>query len=213
MNLLKTMLLLSALGNGILMASNANARDPHISYSYVDLAYVYSEVDDVVPGVDMDGDGWLAGFSGAIHPNIHLFGSYSDQTFDLDLSGAPDIDGTGWDLGIGYNYSINEKTSIFARVAYVDVEAEASGISEDDNGYGLSAGIRYMLITDGIRASVLDGIEFGGSINYVDVDLGDDTSLGAGVLFHITPNVGIGLEGAWGDDESSYLAGVRLTFD
>ena len=214
MNLLKSTLLLSVLVNGALLVSNANAKDPHISYTYVDFGYVDTEFDDIVSGVDADGDGWGARFSAAIHPNVYLFGGYTDQTFDLDLSGAPDIDGTSWDLGVGYNYSINEKTSLFARVAYVDAKAEASGFSdEDDNGYGLGAGVRYMLVTDSIRASVLDGIEFQGGIDYVDLDLGDDTSLSAGVLFHINSFVGIGLEGSWGDDEASYVAGLRFTLD
>jgi hypothetical protein len=213
MNLLKSMLLLSVLVNGALLVSNANAKDPHISYTYVDVGYVYTEFDDIVSGVDADGDGWGVRASAAIHPNVYLFGGYTDQTFDLDISGAPDIDGTSWDLGVGYNYSINEKTSLFARAAYVDAEAESSGISEDDNGYGLGAGVRYMLVTDGIRASVLDGIEFQGGIDYVDLDLGDDTSLSAGVLFHVNSFLGIGLEGSWGDDEASYVAGLRFTLD
>ena len=214
MNLSKRILLLLVMINGVLLATSANARDAHISYNYVDLGWGYLEVDDVTPGVDADGNGPGIRFSGAIHPNIHLFGGYAYQDIDIDISGAPDIDWQIANLGIGYNYSFNEITSIFARADYVYARTEVSGNSEDEDGYGLSAGLRYMLITDGIRQSVLDGIEFQGSIDYVDLDeTGDNTSLGAGVLFHITPNVGLGIEGAWGNDDTRYLAGVRLTLD
>ncbi|MGV7235309.1 MAG: outer membrane beta-barrel protein [Nitrosomonadaceae bacterium] len=216
MNLSKRMVLLLVMISGGLLATSANARDAHISYNYVDLGWTYSEVDDVIPGVDADGNGPGIRFSGAIHPNIHLFGGYTYQDIDVDISGAPDIDGHTANLGIGYNYSFNKITSIFARADYVYARAEADEISveEDEDGFGLSAGLRYMLITDGIRQSVLDGIEFQGSIDYVDLDeTGDNTSLGAGVLFHITTNVGLGIAGSWGDDETSYVAGLRLTLD
>lgn len=199
---------------GSLAANSVDAREAHISYNYADLGWTYSEVDDVVPGLDADGNGPGIRFSGALHPNIHLFGGYTYQDIDLDISGAPDIDGSTWNLGVGYNYNFNKITSMFARVGYVYAEVDADGLSADEDGYGLSAGIRYMLITDGIRQSVFDGIEFQGSLDYVDLDdTGDETSIGAGVLLHVTPNVALGLEGSWGDDVSSYLAGVRLTFD
>ena len=214
MNILKGTLLLPALISGSLLVSTANARDAHISYNYADIGWTYSEADDVISGIDADGNGPGIRFSGALHPNVHLFGGYTYQDIDVDISGAPDVDGHTANLGLGYNYNFNKITSIFARADYIYARAEASGISESEDGFGLHAGLRYMLITDGIRQSVFDGIEFQGNIDYVDLDeTGDETSLGAGVLFHVTPNVGLGLAGSWGDDTSSYVAGVRLTFD
>ena len=207
MNLLKKILLLSALINGALLVSSVNANDPHISYTYVDAGYVYLDVDDV-DGFDVDGNGWGVTGSAAIHPNVYLFAGYSDVGVDFD------IDVTTWDAGVGLNFTVADKTSLFATVAYADGKAESGSISVDDNGYALGAGIRYMLITDGIRESVLGGIEFQGGIDYVDLnDFGDDTSLSAGVLFHVNSFVAIGLTGAWGSDTSGYGAGFRFTLD
>ena len=207
MSLTKYLLLLSVLVNGAFLVSSANAQDPDISYTYVDIGYVNMDADDVL-GVDVDGDGWGVRGSAAIHPNIHLIGGYSGIGLD------DDIDLTAWDVGIGYNYSVADNTSLFATVAYVDGEAEKGSFSEDDNGYALGAGVRYMLVTDFIRASVLDGIEFQGGIDYVDLgDIGDDTSLSAGVLFHVNSFLGIGIGGSWGSDVNSYVAGLRFTLD
>ena len=71
-----------------------------------------------------------------------------------------------------------------------------------------------MLANDFIRASVIDGIEFEGSIDYVDFDdIGDETSFSAGVLFHVNSFVGLGVQGSWGDDATTYVAGIRFTID
>ena len=210
MNLSKNVLLLSVLVNGVLLVSNANAKDPEISYSYVQGGYVWLDGDDdIVPGVDGDGDGWAVSGSAAIHPNIFLIAGYSKVDLD-DVN----VDIKTWDVGIGGNYTVAEKTSIYATAAYADGKAEGYGESIDENGYALGAGVRYMLVTDFIRASVLDGIEFEGSIDYVDFDdIGDDTSFSAGVLFHVNSFVGLGVQGSWGDDANTYVAGIRFTID
>ena len=208
MNRLNNILLLSMLVNGAFLVSSANAKDPHISYNYVDAGYLYLEADDAVYGADADGDGWDVKGSGAVHPNIHLFAGYSEVGLDFD------VDLTMWEAGIGYNYSIADKTSLFATVAYADAKAESGSVSDDDNGYALGVGVRHMLVTDYIRASAIDGIEFLGGVDYADYgDLGEETAFSAGVLFHVNSFLGIGLEGAWGGDTTSYFAGLRFTLD
>jgi len=207
MRSLKNILLLSLLANGVILVSSAYAKDPEISYNYLQAGYAWFDADDIASGVDGDGDGWAVSGSAAIHPNIHLIAGYADASFD-DF----DVDLTTWEVGIGGNYTVAPKTSIFGTVAYADGKAKGYGESIDENGYALGAGIRYMLVTDFIRASVLDGIEFEGSIDYVDFDdIGDDTSFSAGVLFHINSFVGLGIGGTWGNDVNSYVAGIRFT--
>jgi hypothetical protein len=210
MNLVKNVLLLSVLVNGVLLVSSANAQDPKISYSYVEGGYVWLDGDDdIVPGVDSDGDGWAVKGSAAIHPNIFLIADYTKV--DLD---DVDIDLKTWEVGIGGNYTVARNTSIFGTVAYANGKGKGYGESVDDDGYALGAGVRYMLVNDFIRASVLDGIEFEGGIDYVDLDdFGDDTSFSAGVLFHVNSFVGLGVQGSWGDDANTYVAGIRFTID
>lgn len=192
---------------GAFICTNTYSSDAEITYNYVDLAYVNTDVDDALPGVDVDGDGGAIRFSGSVHPNVHLFGEYSQV--DLDFG----VDVTTWQVGVGYNHSLADYTDLFATVAYADAEVEASGVSFDDDGYALGAGIRHMFVNDQIRASVLDGIELLGRLNYVDLDdSGDDTSGTAGILFHFDPVLAVGIEGTWSDDVTSYALGVRLMY-
>lgn len=207
MNLARNRLLLASLLGGSVMCSGASGSDAVISYNYVDIGYLNTDIDHVVPGTDVDGDGAGIRFSYAAHPNVHLFAGYSQVNLDYD------VDLTMWEAGIGYNTSIAENTDFFATLAYEDVEAESGNLSADDNGYGLGAGLRYMIVNDQIRASVLDGIELKGQLNYVDLDdSGDDTSLNAGILFHFDPVLAVGIEGTWGDDVTTYTAGIRIIY-
>lgn len=198
---------------GLLICNNANSGnlsngDLDISYRYLELGYVNIDTDDVLPGIDADADGFGIRFSTALHPNVHMFASYS--SVDTDNF---DIDVTTWEAGLGYNHDIAEKTDIVLTVGYGYADADANNVDVDDSGYSLGAGLRHMVINDFIRASVLDGIELKGQVDYVDFDdFGDDTSLTAGMLFHFNPAFSLGIEGTWGDDASGYAAGIRYTY-
>ena len=209
---LRDILMSAVLLGGISICTNAysggtSSDDSDISYRYLELGYVNIDIDDVLPGINADGEGGGIRFSIPVHPNVHLFAGYTDVNFDFD------VDVTTWTAGVGYNYSVADKTDIVARVGYADGKERSGGVSVDDNGYALGIGLRHMLVSDYIRASVLDGIELQGHVDYVDFDdFGDDTTLTAGALFHFNPVIAVGIEGTWGSDSSGYVAGVRLKF-
>ena len=71
MNLVKNKLLFVILSGGIFISTNATSSDAVITYNYVDLGYVSTDIDDVLPGVDVDGDGGAIRISGSVHPNVH----------------------------------------------------------------------------------------------------------------------------------------------
>lgn len=124
----------------------ASAADGRLSYNFVQGNYVATKTDSG------DADGWGLNGSVAVHPNVHLFGSYANQR----------IDGSRFDfdqlrLGAGYNAAISPKTDFVANVAYDKVDF-GGGFSGD--GYSLEAGVRSALAPN-IEASALLGFEDG----------------------------------------------------
>jgi opacity protein-like surface antigen len=208
----KGKLQLSLLLSGLVLGVGASGQslageDLDLGYRYIEFGYMEVDYDDVLPGVNADGEGGGVSLSLPLHPNVHLIAGYSDLNLDFD------VDVTGWQAGLGYNHAIADKTDIVMTVAYVDAEAKSSGITVDDSGYALGVGFRHMIVNDSIRASVLEGIELNGNVSYVDLDdSGDETGLALGALFHFNSVFSVGIEGLWGDDTTGYMAGVRLSF-
>ncbi len=177
----------------------AHAEGP--SYSYADLAYVTTDLD----GVDEELDGFRLSGSVEVTDQVFLFGSYADQSAEVF---GVDVDATQFWLGGGYAWSFSDSADIYGKLGYtsVEVEAESLGqsVSADDDGLGLSVGL---------RGRVAQQFELEGALNYVDLsDSGDDTSLGVAGRWFFTEQFSAFAEGEFGDDVTSYGVGMRWTF-
>ena len=76
--------------------------------------------------------------------------------------------------------------------------------SVDDDGYGVSVGIRGLLS---------DNVELNGSIAYSDLgDGADGTAFGAGALYSFTENFALGFDVSVDDDVTMYGVGARFYF-
>lgn len=183
-------------GLGLVLASTlAWAEEP--SYSYIQASYVDIDIDTDFG--DADGDGVVAGASIPINDQWHVFAGYGSSDFD----GGIDID--EFSIGGGWHTGISDRTDFVATVAYVSVDASAGGPSFDDDGIGLSVGLRSM---------VRDNLEVYGAISYVDLDAaGDGTSIGAGLWYTVSGNFAVGLGVDVDDDVTGIGAGIRLYFD
>jgi opacity protein-like surface antigen len=168
-----------------------------LSYNYFEGGYASADIDGDDFTGDVDGDGWTIGGSVALSDSLHMFGGYTSLGFDFD------VDYDELELGIGYNYSLGEKTDFVAGLSYIKAEAKAFGMSADDDGYGVSIGL---------RSKLSDAIEIEGGIEYADTDEGSSTAFIAGILFDVTDNIAIGVGGGWDDDVTVYKAGVRFYF-
>ena len=78
-----------------------------VSYNYVEGGYAGTETDGG------DADGFAINGSGAIAPNFHLFGGYSNQEID-----DSNIDFDQWRVGVGYNHEVSPRADLVTRVAY-----------------------------------------------------------------------------------------------
>lgn len=184
---------LTALGFALLAAPLA-LKAEGVSYNYLDAAYASVDIDDF----DEDADGFLLRASFEVTESLFVFGGYSD--LGIDVSGF-DVDLREYDFGLGYAWPVGNASSMYGKVSYVSAEAETLGVTVDDDGYGLALGLRTRPATK---------IELEGYVDYVDLsDLGDETSFGAAARFFLTPHFALGAEVVFGEDSTTYGAGVR----
>lgn len=166
----------------LLLAVGTTASAEGFDYDYFDFGWGKIDFDDI----NVDGDGFTLGGSVVVADNLHIFGSYADADFDFG-EGT-----TSYNVGLGYNTPASDKVDFVARVSYEYVEVGPF----DENGYGLSIGLRFAASTD---------LEFNAGLAYVDLGNGaDDTAVGAGFLYDLSDSFAFGLNGSWSDDASSY---------
>jgi opacity protein-like surface antigen len=166
--------------------------------------------DDGTLGDDPEGDGFGIGGSVAVTDLVHVFASYGDSDLDVDVLGINvDLGYTVLTAGAGLNYAVSETVDLVGQLEFVDVELEADvpgfgSASEDESGYGLSGGARGM---------ITERFELNGGIRYVDLgDDADDTTFSLGAVYDFTDVVAAQVGLAFGDDVTSYGAGVRFYF-
>jgi hypothetical protein len=173
------------------------------SYSFVELGWVSQEFDDL--NVDADGPGIRASIE--LTPAFHLFGSYSDQ--DFDLGAGNDVNGEGLSLGAGYAWSLNSQVDLVAHVAYLrsELDLQVAGLGGGtlkDDGIGVGA---Y------VRARPIEQLELTGGLAYSDFDdSGDDTFFSAGARFFITKMFAVGLDVTLNSDTTAFILGGRFDF-
>lgn len=168
-----------------------------VSYNYIEGGYQRVEFDDAFG--DVDGDGFGLGGSFAVNDSWHIFANYSTADFDFDV----ELDQLA--IGGGFHTPISDAVDFVANFSYVRLDASANGFSADDDGFGLTAGLRGM---------AADRLELAGFIDYVDLDQsGDDTSIRGEAWYSFTENFALGFTLGSGDDVTSYGIGGRVYFD
>jgi hypothetical protein len=188
-----TMKLVKAMFGGLMLAAAPLAAlADDMSYSYVDLAYVETDIDQ-----GPTADGFALRGSVGFAENWFAFGEYADQS----VSG---VDLTQYAVGIGGHYGLAESLDLVGRVGWAKVEIDAGFVDADDDGY---------LLDLGLRGRVGDAVELEGGARYVDFgDGGDETSLFFGGRFHFNETWALGAEFQSGDDLDVILAYVRASF-
>jgi Ax21 family sulfation-dependent quorum factor len=165
----------------------ASANDS-LSYDYVEAGYVKTDVGG-------DADGWGIGGSWAVHPNIHVFGSYVDQNAD----NAQGLDITQWTLGAGYRHAISDNVDFVGRVAWNSADSKYTA---DFNGASIEGGVR------GAMGKVMEGWVMAG---YGDMDHGNGefyTRLGAQAKF--TDHFGVAADVKFISGDTQWFVGPRV---
>jgi hypothetical protein len=183
----------------LLLAAPTFAAD--ISYNFIEAGYQEIDIDGgFFSGVDIDGDGYGVGGSFELDENWFIGASYSKADFDFGI----DLDQLM--LGAGYHVPISDNADFYGMISFVNVEASAGGFgSVDDDGYAATIGLRSM---------IGDRFELNGSLAYVDLgDGGDTTEFGAGALYYFSDAFAAGFSIGIDDDVTAYGIGFRVYFD
>jgi hypothetical protein len=174
----------------------ANAADD-LSYSYLDPAYVTTDIDNF----DEEVDGFALRGSLEVTDQVFVFAGYSDQSTSVF---GEDLDFQSMSIGGGYVWPVSQRADLYGRLGYVEQEVEYAGFSADADGF---------LLGMGLRSRVGGEFELEGAINYVDLSRsGDSTSLFGAGRWYFTQTFAAGLEAEVGDDATTYGLGVRWSF-
>jgi hypothetical protein len=182
------------LGSLMLAVAPLAATADDMSYSFVDAAYVSTDIDGVGPSADGFAVRGSVGFAQNWFA-VAEYGSQSVQGIDIEVIG----------VGFGGHYGLTEQLDLVGSLGYIEVNLDApGGLNADDDGYTFDLGL---------RGRVTEGVELEGGARYTDLsEGGDDTSLFVGGRFHFNKTWAVGAEYQSGDDSSSILAYVRANF-
>ncbi|MBV6417338.1 MAG: hypothetical protein CMLOHMNK_01999 [Steroidobacteraceae bacterium] len=178
------------------VTTSATAAD--FSYSWVDAGWARADVD----GVDENGDGFFLRGSVGFGTSWFAAAGYRQVSFD---AGGFDVDVDLVDVGLGGHMPLSDRIDGVARISYLDVSADGPfGSSADDNGYGLSVGI---------RALAAPQLELEASLEYTDFDeAGDSTGAKLGARYHFNPAWAAGIEVLLSDDQTDVGLYGRYSF-
>jgi hypothetical protein len=178
--------------------STASFAQASPTWNLIEGGYGTADIDDLD---ELSPNGFVVLGSALVGENVFVQGSYS--ILSDEFSGV-DIDVDQASVGLGYRYGLTETTDAYASVSYEYVELSASGIaSEDDNGYGL---------TVGLRSRITEQLELNGSIGYVDIADESETALGVSAHYYFTQNVALGVSYSSTADFNVYGVSLRYAF-
>lgn len=165
------------IGSLLLAALPLAAQADEMSYSYLEVAYVDADLDNVASG---DGPSLRGSFG--IAENFFVFADYTTLEFpasvDLDIINA----------GVGGRYGISDKVDLVGKIAYTELDLSVPGFGSDSvDGFAVSAGL---------RGQVTEDFELEGHVIHTDLgsDGGDSTGFAVGGRYFFTKNFAAGVE-------------------
>jgi hypothetical protein len=167
-----------------------------LSYSFVELGYVNSEIDDL----DIDGNGFGLRGSYAFSESFHGFAAYTDQDYDFDVGLSQ------FEIGGGMRFALNPKVDLVGTLSYLNVNLDApGGFDLDDDGLALGLGV---------RGRATETLELRGEAKLVDYDEADsDTTFSVGARYYLTPMFALGADIGFNDDGTTWILGGRFDFN
>ena len=196
--MIKKTLIVGALSS--IVSWSALAADSPLSYSNAGIGYMTGDIADV----DFSGFGVYGSY--ALNDSFFVIGDYtsisSDDSFDFGF-GVDDIEATQINVGFGFHTPISDATDFVATLSYADAEVEFFDLTEDGNGYIMSAGV---------RAKPTQEIELQAFLNYADIEDRSETGYLLGARYFTMPTLSLGLNYGSSDDFDSFSFDVRFDF-
>ncbi|NDW22108.1 outer membrane beta-barrel protein [Alteromonas hispanica] len=168
------------------------------AWDFVQGSYVMTDFDD--SDFEYEPDGFAISASKLVTDRVFVTGDYSQQNDDIF---GLEVDLDMLTLGLGYRYALSNQTDLFGIVSYEDIEVSGVGESDGEDGYGLTAGARSM---------VMDNVELRGAVKYIDSDSGSDTSIIIGADYFFSPAFAVGVGYEASDDLNTFALNARYNF-
>ena len=160
-----------------------------------DLSYTYAGL----RFVDFDnngGDGLRIEGSYDLGNNWIIVGEFTGADFNNN------VDVNWFEIGGGYVWSYTPDWDLVGTARFVSADADTPGGSSDENGFGLSGGVRGLLAPK---------FEVRGSVNYINLDC-SDTYLEFAGDYYFTPQFSAGLSLEFAGDADLFSVGARYFF-
>lgn len=160
-----------------------------------DLSYSWIEADYLDGGRNTDGFA-VRGSLQFGQSGLYGLATYVDVETDTVFG---EIDGEGWELGLGYAHGLSGNTDLIGELAHADGE----GVDSWRGSVGVRSGF----------TPKLEGLV---KVNYRDWDCGgcddDDVTGTVGLQYKFTPAFGLVAEAELGGREDTWLLGARASF-
>lgn len=189
-------LLLAAATLSLSGVAAAEAPPDALRYDFINVGLSLGEVDG--PG-DPDFTSFGVGGSWGFHDNFALFAGLGFGEVDSVV----DVDSTEFAIGINPHFPIARNVDLVIPVALQWADFDGGGLSEDDTGYSIGVGVRWL---------VQPAFELGFGLNHVDIFDGDEQFFSASARWHINRLISLGGGATFSDDSSAVLLDARFSF-
>ena len=224
-----------ALSASLLLCSGGPAAAQEIAYSWMDMSFIGQEIDrsgvqvpivgQSVEVAGSDGDGIRFRGSVGTWKNLYLFVDYGSTDIDVDVvitnnqgvfEDSDEFDFTSIRGGIGFKYSVFNKTDIFAEVSYDSTDLDfgsfaGENFDTDAQDVGGALGFRT-LFGDHFELKVQGRFTQVGDVDLNMLEFDSDTLYSIGFAWELVR--GFSIVGDFESGEfSSYGLGFRLDLD
>ena len=174
------------------IAPPAIAEGPEYSFAEVG----FGRIDLDVLDTSVDADAYSLGGSLEIGDSYQAFLGYGTAQFDFNI----DLD--EWAIGGGFHGGLSPTSDFVVNVAYIRSDLSTPVGSADEDGFGVSVGVRNRITPK---------VELAGFVDYVDVGDGDFGVTGRAWYF-LTDQFAVGANIGVADDVTRFGIAGRLFF-
>ena len=176
----------------LVLAAHAAWAADGVSYSYIDVNYVNTDLEN-----GPSGDGFGARGSVGFGGNFFVFAEFLTLDFD-------NVDADQYAVGLGGFMELTGEIDLTGRIGYVEADLSGDGgLGGSDDGYMASLGVRGRMVA----------FELEGQGIYRDFsDGGDEFALNIAGRYYFTENFAAAAEYEIGDDAQNFIVGIRFTF-
>jgi hypothetical protein len=168
------------------------------SYNNIEARFISTEIEDVEPGVNLDGDGFEINGSVEFGSTIHGFAALSSTEYE------DAVDVGALSVGLGFNHSLAPALDLVSGVSYERLKVEVGSERQIEEGVGVHAGLRGRV---GDRVELTAGLKY----SHFGDDL-HDTTIQFGGRYYFSRNFALGLDYSENDDGDTWALAFRYDF-